>query len=111
MFADVAVPLPLFRTFTYSVPLTAKSLRPGCRVVVPFRNSHLVGVAVRVHKDPPSRKVKPISKVLDEEPLFSDKLLKLGLWVTAYYLAPSWRGATHHAASQTAEQEDFQGRK
>ena len=88
MFADVAVPLPLFRTFTYSVPLTAKSLRPGCRVVVPFRNSHLVGVAVRVHKDPPSRKVKPISKVLDEEPLFSDKLLKLGLWVTAYYLAP-----------------------
>ncbi|MHB1311563.1 MAG: primosomal protein N' family DNA-binding protein, partial [Gemmatimonadaceae bacterium] len=36
---DVALPLPLFRSFTYAVPDSARHpVEPGARVVVPFRN-------------------------------------------------------------------------
>jgi hypothetical protein len=43
--AEVALPLPLFRTWTYAVPpALAASLVPGQRVVVPLRTGTEVGV-------------------------------------------------------------------
>jgi len=88
-FADIAVPRPLFQTFTYAVPDSMKKdLTPGSRVVVPFGRQHLVGMTVRVHQEPRPGEVKPIRQLLDREPLLSRRLLELGLWVAAYYLAP-----------------------
>ena len=88
-FADIAVPRPLFQTFTYAVPDSMKkALAPGSRVVVPFRRQHLVGMTVRVHQEPHSGEVKPIHQLLDREPVLSGRLLELGLWVASYYLAP-----------------------
>ena len=88
-FADIAVPRPLFQTFTYSVPDSmGEELTPGSRVVVPFGRQHLIGMAVRVHQEPRPGEVKPIRELLDREPLLSGQLLKLGLWMASYYLAP-----------------------
>ncbi len=88
-FADVAVPLPLFQTFTYSVPDTLRDeLQPGCRVLVPFGTRRLVGLVTLVHQESREGAVKPILEILDRKPLFSPSLLKLGLWMASYYLAP-----------------------
>ena len=41
---DVALPIPLFRTFTYAVDgETRHPLVPGARVVVPVRGGRAVG--------------------------------------------------------------------
>ena len=88
-FADVAVPLPLFQTFVYSVPNSIDSeLRAGCRVVVPFGGRHLIGVVVKVHEESQQGEIKPIREVLDREPLLPPAVLELGLWMASYYLAP-----------------------
>ncbi|MFB3068901.1 MAG: hypothetical protein ACE1ZI_06465, partial [Acidobacteriota bacterium] len=89
LFADVAVPLPLFQTFTYSVPDSlGGELQPGCRVLVPFGTRHLVGLVTQVHRESREGTVKPILETLDRKPLISPSLLKLGLWVASYYLSP-----------------------
>ena len=72
LFADVAVPLPLFHTFTYSVPDSlGDELQPGCRVLVPFGTRHLVGLVTQVHRESREGTVKPILETLDRKPLIS----------------------------------------
>ena len=88
-FADVAVPFPLFQTFTYSVPEPIRNgLAPGCRVLVPFGNRYLIGLTTKVHHKSRPGKVKPVRQILDLKPLLSPAMLKLGLWMASYYLAP-----------------------
>ena len=87
-FCEVALPLPLDRTFTYEVPFGVEARR-GLRVIVPFRNEKLIGVVVSQGSEPPTEfEAKPIESVLDDEPLLSDQLLELGAWMAQYYLAP-----------------------
>ncbi|MDP9039526.1 MAG: primosomal protein N' [Acidobacteriota bacterium] len=87
-FADVALPVPLDRAFTYAVNGTAPSV--GARVLVPFSGQKLMGVVTRVHDDPPPEgvEIKPIQQVLDPEPLLGDELLQLAGWIAQYYVAP-----------------------
>ncbi|MDA2933048.1 primosomal protein N' [Acidobacteria bacterium AH-259-D05] len=88
-FVDVAVPLPLFQTFVYSVPDSISSeLYPGSRVFVPFGTRQLIAMAVRVHQESRPGEVKTIGEILDREPLLPPLLLELGLWMASYYLAP-----------------------
>ena len=68
-YCEVALPVPLDRTFTY---LAATGSRPqrGSRVIVPFRNEKLIGVVTELHsKAPADFEAKPIETVLDAEPL------------------------------------------
>ena len=75
-FADVAVPFPLFQTFTYSVPEPIRNgLAPGCRVLVPFGARYLIGLTTKVHHESRPGEVKPVRQILDREPLFSPALL------------------------------------
>ena len=87
-YCDVALPIPLDRTFTYAVNGTAPSV--GARVLVPFSGQRLMGVVVRVHDDPPTDEieVKPVQQVLDDAPLLSDELMRLAAWIAQYYVAP-----------------------
>src|SRR5229473_4585214 len=89
-FCNVALPVPLRTTFTYSVPEALRdSVRPGSRVLVPFRNKSLVGVVVEcVQHAPPTTKIREISKILDFLPAVTPKLIELGHWIAGYYLAP-----------------------
>ena len=45
MYVDVALPLPLFQTFTYRVDGTPRHAPvEGSRVVVPLRNKRAIGI-------------------------------------------------------------------
>jgi primosomal protein N' (replication factor Y) len=89
-FCNVALPVPLRTTFTYAVPETLReTLRPGSRVLVPFRKKSLVGVVVDfMESAPESTKVREITKALDSAPALTPKLIELAQWIAGYYLAP-----------------------
>ncbi|CAA9344587.1 MAG: Helicase PriA essential for oriC/DnaA-independent DNA replication [uncultured Gemmatimonadetes bacterium] len=92
MFVEVALPLPLPRTFTYRVPDELRpAARPGARVLVPFAGKEKIGWIDRVATGEPAGKVeriKPITGVLDEAPSATPVILKLSRWIADYYLAP-----------------------
>ncbi|HVJ07744.1 MAG TPA: primosomal protein N' [Acidisarcina sp.] len=87
-FCDIALPVPLDRTFTYAVGEQAGVPEVGCRVVVPFRNEKMIGVVTRLHDEPPPVTAKPIQSVMDAEPVLSAELMELAQWVSRYYIAP-----------------------
>jgi len=88
LFCDVALPVPLDQTFTYTV--NGVSPVVGARVLVPFSGQRLMGVVVRVHQDEPTDgfEVKPIQQVLDDAALLPDELMRLAAWIAQYYVAP-----------------------
>jgi primosomal protein N' (replication factor Y) len=89
LFVDVALPVPLERSFTYSVHgVDAPAV--GARVLVPFSGQRLMGVVVRVHDVQPTDgfEVKPVQQVLDDAALLPDELMKLAEWIAQYYVAP-----------------------
>ena len=89
-FCEVALPVPLRNTFTYAIPEhLADAEIIGSRVVVPFRNRAIVGVAVRFVSEPHDRqKVKEIIELVDPIPALTAELLVLGEWISRYYVAP-----------------------
>src|SRR5271170_4354312 len=89
-FCEVALPVPLRSVFTYAVPeaLNGEEL-VGRRVLVPFRNRPMVGVALAVTNHAPDvKRVRQIAEVLDSVPALPAKLIELGHWISKYYLAP-----------------------
>jgi primosomal protein N' (replication factor Y) len=87
-YCEVALPVPLGRTFTYAVPQGKTPVR-GARVIAPFRNEKLIGVVTAVDIEQPTDfEVKHLEAVLDEEPLLGEPLMKLAEWIAQYYLAP-----------------------
>src|ERR1035438_7067202 len=87
-YCEVALPVPLDRTFTYAVR-EEQAPKRGARVIVPFRNEKLIGVVTALGgKAPEDFEVRYLEAVLDEEPLLSDPLLALAEWMAQYYLAP-----------------------
>ena len=89
-FCNVALPVPLRTVFTYAVPeLLRKTVRPGSRVVAPFRNKSIVGVVTELTDTAPQgTKIREITKVLDVRPALTPKLIELAHWIAGYYLAP-----------------------
>jgi primosomal protein N' (replication factor Y) (superfamily II helicase) len=87
---NVALPVPLRTTFTYSVPESLReTVQVGSRVLVPFRNKSIVGVVVDfAEKAPADAKLRDITKVLDLRPALTPSLIELGQWIAGYYLAP-----------------------
>src|ERR1035441_5859019 len=85
---EVALPVPLDRTFTYAVREDQFPQR-GARVIAPFRNEKLIGVVTAVNAKPPAEfEVRFLEAVVDDEPLLSEDLLTLADWMAQYYLAP-----------------------
>jgi len=76
------------KTFSYLVPDEMKdTIKIGQPVLVPFGKRGLVNAFVVGFSDylPDNVQAKKISKILDENPLFSLKYLKLLEWVSNYY--------------------------
>jgi primosomal protein N' (replication factor Y) len=87
-FCEVALPVPLDRTFTYAVR-EDQLPRRGARVIAPFRNEKLIGVVTAVNVTAPADfEVRYLEAVVDDEPLLGDDLLVLAEWMAQYYLAP-----------------------
>ncbi|MFP5236851.1 MAG: primosomal protein N' [Acidobacteriota bacterium] len=89
LYCEVALPVPLDRTFTYAAP-EGQRVQRGARVIAPFRNEKLIGIAVSVSGEAPAEfEARALEAVLDEgEPILSEHLLALGEWIAQYYLAP-----------------------
>jgi primosomal protein N' (replication factor Y) len=89
-YCNVALPVPLRATFTYSIPNELRGqVQPGSRVLVPFRKKSLVGVVTElVSSAPAGTKVRDVTKVLELIPALTPRLLELGQWMAGYYLAP-----------------------
>jgi primosomal protein N' (replication factor Y) len=86
-FCDIAVPVPLDMLFTYRVRDGAAPVIGG-RVLVPFRQQRMMGIAVDLHDRKPQVTTKTIVDVVDSTPVLDDQLLRLGRWIADYYLAP-----------------------
>src|SRR5688572_15759672 len=89
-YCEVALPVPLDQSFVYSVPAGIE-LQPGVRVLAPFGVRKVVGVVLRCASKPAgidTVKIKPVQRVLDEEPVVSEELLRLSRWTAEYYLVP-----------------------
>jgi len=90
LIVSVAVPSPLRRLFDYSIATQRpEQSLPGCRVSVEFGRRHCVGIIVAVveQSDVASEKLKPISELIDSQPLLDSELLKLLNWAQNYYHA------------------------
>ena len=88
-FCEVALPVPLDQTFTYSLPETLRHrVAAGCRVVAPFGARKLTGVALEVHGRAPEHECRDVVRLLDETPALTAELISLGRWIAEYYCTP-----------------------
>ncbi len=86
---EVALPVPLFRTFTYAVPEgIATPIPPGSRVLVPFRSRREIGICLGEAMPPEHLALKPLLAVLDSAPALPPALLETGRWIADWYAAP-----------------------
>ena len=88
-FADVVLPLPLYKYFTYRIPADWQaSLQPGSRVVVPFgRKKYYTAIVTRLHDVmPQGYEVKEILSILDDRPILRRPQLQFWEWIADYYL-------------------------
>jgi len=89
LFAELILPVPVPKLFTYRVPLEFNELiAPGQRAIVPFGDRKiLTGIVTKVHDTPPREyEVKYLLELLDDEPAVNRIQLTLFDWIAAYYL-------------------------
>lgn len=89
MFADIFIEnnfQKIDKLYTYIVK---DDVQPGMRVLVNFGKSCRVGIVLFLHENYSGNhleKLKEIHSVLDDEPIISEDLIKLGLWMKERYL-------------------------
>jgi len=88
-FIDVILPIPIQRTFTYSITEDeADFLKKGMRVAVSFGKSKMyTGLVLNIHTNAPTLyEAKEIHQILDEIPLVNEKQLQHWQWISNYYM-------------------------
>jgi len=88
-FADVILPVPLPRLFTYKIPEEWKSMVDiGVRVVVPFgKKKYYSGIVYSLHDiEPEDYVTKPIVSVLDQQAVVNELQLNFWNWIAQYYM-------------------------
>jgi primosomal protein N' (replication factor Y) len=88
-FADVILPVPIPKLFTYRIPrIMDDVIRVGARVIVQFgRNRVVTAVVGKIHETPPEKyQAKYLLELLDNEPLITATQLWLFGWIADYYL-------------------------
>ncbi|KGL63287.1 primosomal protein N' [Polaribacter sp. Hel1_85] len=88
-FIDVILPIPIQKTFTYSVTEDeATFLQKGMRVAVSFGKSKMYSALVfNIHQTKPILyEAKEIHQILDETPLVNELQLQLWQWISSYYM-------------------------
>ncbi|WP_321318890.1 primosomal protein N' [Labilibaculum sp.] len=87
-FADIILPLPLARLFTYSIPEELKAdVAIGKRVVVPFGSKKFyTGIVKNIHNTAPEDySTKDIITCLDESPIINSFQFNFWDWISQYY--------------------------
>ena len=88
----VAICFPLRHSFDYLPPQdwNGEILKPGVRIKVPFGQRTTVGILLELGSKPriDVTKLKHAIEILDNEPLLSEELIELNIWVSDYYHHP-----------------------
>jgi len=92
-YAEVAVPLHVFQTFTYRLNTEQSAhAEVGARLVVPLgRNlvtSYIVGLTDELPAELAEVEVKDAQDLVDTEPVCNPEILQLARWVSDYYACP-----------------------
>lgn len=89
---EVAVGLPVSKTFHYLIPKRMRgSLQVGMRVLVPFKGHKVTGFCLDLLDHPPEgigEKLREVEELLDETPLIDPQMLRFYRWISHYYLHP-----------------------
>ncbi len=86
---DVAVPLPVFNTYTYAVPVGLQPLVSiGKRALVPFGHRKITGYIIGPGRAEDAAGIKEIMDILDDVPLFPPSLVPFFKWMADYYIHP-----------------------
>ncbi|MEN8703127.1 MAG: primosomal protein N' [Polaribacter sp.] len=88
-FIDVILPIPIQKTFTYSITDEEVSfLEVGMRVAVPFGNKNMyTGLVFNIHTTKPTLyETTDIIQILDESPIVNKLQLKHWQWIANYYM-------------------------
>jgi primosomal protein N' (replication factor Y) len=89
LFADVILPLPLPKLYTYRVPYEMNDLVfVGGRVIVQFGAKKVLScIVAAVHENPPAGyQAKYLMEVIDETPVVTPPQLRLFNWMAEYYM-------------------------
>ncbi|MBN7812536.1 primosomal protein N' [Algoriphagus sp. H41] len=87
-FADIVLPVPIPRMFTYKIPpLLKPQIQIGQRVIVQFgKKKVLTGIIGKVHNKPPQAyEAKPILDILDDQPSVNPLQIRFWVWMAEYY--------------------------
>ncbi len=92
-YAEVAVPLHVFQTFTYRLtPEQSADAEIGARLVVPLgRNvvtAYIVNLLDQLPEDLAEIDIKDAQTLVDSAPVCSPEILQLARWVADYYACP-----------------------
>lgn len=92
-FLQVVLNIPLNQAFTYlDCENPENKSRVGFRADLKFGNRRMTGFVVSESESLPAdcpveeSKIRPILRILDEEPLFNEEIIELANWVSRYYL-------------------------
>lgn len=91
LFADVILPVPVHREFTYRIPFEMNDyIQEGVRVVVPFGKSKFyTAVVTKIHENvPDGYTAKYAEYILDETPIITGTQYAFWKWIAKYYMAP-----------------------
>ncbi len=88
-FIDVILPIPIQKTFTYSVTeAEADFLQKGMRVAVSFGNTKMyTALVLKIHQNKPELyEAIEILQILDEKPIVTEVQLQNWQWISSYYM-------------------------
>jgi primosomal protein N' (replication factor Y) len=89
LFAELVLPVPVGKTFTYRVPLALnENIKIGQRAIVQFgAKKILTGIVYNLHNQPPQQfEAKYILELLDETEILYTQQLNLYKWISDYYM-------------------------
>mgnify|MGYP002399312689 FL=1 len=107
MFINVALNIPADKLFTYEVPPALQDhIAVGKRVFVSFGLRKRTGFIIEINNSCNLENVKPVSEVLDDEPLFGEQDLRFYQWIADYFMYPLGK-ALAEIIPAGAEKKDF----
>jgi primosomal protein N' (replication factor Y) len=89
LFADVILPLPLPKLYTYRVPYEMNDeVMVGTRVIVQFGVKKVLScIVAAIHQNPPEGyQAKYLLEVIDEKPVVTTHQLRIFNWIAEYYM-------------------------
>ena len=92
-YAEVAVPLHVFQTFTYRLTAQqALDAQVGARLIVPLGRNLVTGYIVNLSDEIPEDlddvEIKDAQELVDSSPVCTPEILQLARWVAEYYACP-----------------------